>query len=134
MDQVMATRRDEFEILKLSLPTNLGAHHLLLSDSYSAQVSLSLFLSLPLSPSLSLSQKGLRLILGMQVWLVGEGLRPEEQEKAPKGARFIPFSQFPPKKARKDCVYHSTPAMVIPKAFENMHACEVNSTDEHQHS
>ncbi|MQM20746.1 hypothetical protein Taro_053774 [Colocasia esculenta] len=92
--QVLATHRDEFEALKLSLPTNVGSH-LLLSDSHFAEV-----------------------------WLVGEGLTPEEQLKAPKGARFIPFSQFPPKRLRKDCVYYSTPAMAIPKSLENMHACE----------
>lgn len=63
-----------------------------------------------------------------QIWLVGDGLTEEEQRRAPKGTRFIPFSQFPPKKERKDCVYYSTPAMGIPKALEDMHACEVSPT------
>ncbi|KAJ4832146.1 Very-long-chain aldehyde decarbonylase cer1 [Turnera subulata] len=59
-----------------------------------------------------------------KIWLVGEGLAPEEQLKALKGTAFIPFSQFPPKKLRRDCFYYNTPAMIIPKSFENMHACE----------
>ncbi|KAK9116768.1 hypothetical protein Sjap_015715 [Stephania japonica] len=60
------------------------------------------------------------------VWLVGNGLVEEEQRKAAKGTLFIPFSQLPPPswKRRKDCIYHSTPAMVIPKALENMDSCE----------
>ncbi|KAL5996952.1 hypothetical protein ACLOJK_007878 [Asimina triloba] len=57
-------------------------------------------------------------------WLVGDGLKDEEQRRAPKGTRFIPFSQFPPKRVRRDCNYHPIPAMVVPKALENMHACE----------
>ncbi|OAY62538.1 very-long-chain aldehyde decarbonylase CER1 [Manihot esculenta] len=59
-----------------------------------------------------------------KVWLVGDDLGCEEQMKAAKGTVFIPFSQFPPKKWRKDCVYYSTPAMIVPKAFENLHSCE----------
>ncbi|KAK6283185.1 hypothetical protein POUND7_017010 [Theobroma cacao] len=59
-----------------------------------------------------------------KIWLVGDGLTKEEQLKAPKGTIFIPFSQFPPRKVRKDCYYHSTPAMVAPKSIENMHSCE----------
>lgn len=62
----------------------------------------------------------------LQVWLVGDGLREEEQRNAPKGTKFIPFLQFPVKKIRKDCTYFNTPAMVIPKDLENMHACEVS--------
>ena len=60
-----------------------------------------------------------------QVWIVGDGLREEEQMKAPKGSCFIPFSQFPVNKTRKDCTYFTTPAMLAPKGLENMHACEV---------
>lgn len=62
----------------------------------------------------------------MQIWLVGNGLTKEEQLNAPKGTLFIPFSQFPPKKMREDCVYHTTPAMMSPKSFENIDSCEVN--------
>ncbi|KAK9101662.1 hypothetical protein Scep_025092 [Stephania cephalantha] len=60
------------------------------------------------------------------VWLVGNGLGEEEERKAAKGTLFIPFSQFPHPswKTRKDCSYYSTPAMVIPKALENMDSCE----------
>ncbi|KAL2321973.1 hypothetical protein Fmac_026352 [Flemingia macrophylla] len=57
-------------------------------------------------------------------WLVGDELIEEEQLKAPKGTLFIPYSQFPPKKYRKDCSYHWTPAMLIPKSVENVHSCE----------
>ncbi|XP_062175150.1 very-long-chain aldehyde decarbonylase CER1-like isoform X1 [Alnus glutinosa] len=59
-----------------------------------------------------------------KTWLVGDGLDEEEQLKAQKGTLFIPFSQFPPKKLRKDCSYHSTPAMVTPRHLENLHSCE----------
>uniref|UniRef100_A0A7N2LD96 Uncharacterized protein n=1 Tax=Quercus lobata TaxID=97700 RepID=A0A7N2LD96_QUELO len=59
-----------------------------------------------------------------KIWLVGDGLDEEEQLKAPKGTLFIPISQFPPKKLRKDCYYHSPPAMVTPRSLENMHSCE----------
>ncbi|OMO49505.1 Fatty acid hydroxylase [Corchorus capsularis] len=60
----------------------------------------------------------------VKVWLVGDGLTDKDQKKAPKGTIFIPFSIFPPKKVRKDCYYHTTPAMEAPKALENMHSCE----------
>ena len=61
-----------------------------------------------------------------QTWLVGDGWNEDEQLNAPEGTLFIPFSQFPLKKMRKDCFYHSTPAMVTPKSFTNMHSCEVS--------
>ena len=53
--------------------------------------------------------------LALQVWLVGD--------KA--GVHLVPYSQFPPNAIREDCVYHSTPALVVPDSFENLHACEV---------
>lgn len=59
-----------------------------------------------------------------KVWLTGNGLTDEEQYRAPKGTYFIPFSQFPLKKLRKDCSYLSTPALVVPEALQNMHSCE----------
>ncbi|BBG97202.1 Fatty acid hydroxylase superfamily [Prunus dulcis] len=46
--------------------------------------------------------------------VVGDGLSEEEQLRAPKGTLFFPFSQFSPKKLRKDCFYHYTPAMRTP--------------------
>ncbi|KAL2319374.1 hypothetical protein Fmac_028343 [Flemingia macrophylla] len=57
-------------------------------------------------------------------WLVGDELTEDEQLKAPKGTLLIPYSHFPLKKYRKDCSYHWTPAMLIPKSIENVHSCE----------
>ncbi|XP_021756465.1 protein ECERIFERUM 1-like [Chenopodium quinoa] len=59
-----------------------------------------------------------------KVWLVGEDLSKSEQSMASKGTLFIPFSQFPPKKTRKDCFYLTAPAMLAPKSFGNLHSCE----------
>nr|AAB87721.1 gl1-like protein [Arabidopsis thaliana] len=59
-----------------------------------------------------------------KVWLVGEGTTREEQEKATKGTLFIPFSQFPLKQLRSDCIYHTTPALIVPKSLVNVHSCE----------
>ena len=57
---------------------------------------------------------------------MGEGLTEAEQMKARKGTLFIPFSQFPPKKLRKDCFYQFTPAMAAPLSLENVDSCEVS--------
>ncbi|KAL5990365.1 hypothetical protein ACLOJK_011265 [Asimina triloba] len=77
---------------------------------------------------LGLPKLGSHLVLSgsytCETWLVGDGVTEEEQRKAPKATRFIPFSQFPPKRVRKDCIYYSTPAFAVPKALEDMHACE----------
>uniref|UniRef100_A0A3Q7EJF1 Fatty acid hydroxylase domain-containing protein n=1 Tax=Solanum lycopersicum TaxID=4081 RepID=A0A3Q7EJF1_SOLLC len=59
-----------------------------------------------------------------KTWLVGDGLSEDEQLKAPKGTLFIPYSQFPPRKSRKDCFYFNTPAMIAPKHLENVDSCE----------
>ena len=59
------------------------------------------------------------------MWLVGDKLRDQEQRKAQAGVHLVPYSQFPPNAIREDCVYHSTPALVVPDLFENLHACEV---------
>ncbi|CAA3017760.1 ECERIFERUM 1-like [Olea europaea subsp. europaea] len=59
-----------------------------------------------------------------KAWLVGEGLSEDEQSKALEGTIFIPFSQFPPKKMRKDCFYNNTPSMLAPKHLENIDSCE----------
>ncbi|CAN6566672.1 unnamed protein product [Malus baccata var. baccata] len=59
-----------------------------------------------------------------KIWLVGDGLTEKEQLSAPSGTLFVPFSQLPPKKLRKDCFYHYTPAMKIPTSLENVHSCE----------
>ncbi|KAG2309273.1 hypothetical protein Bca52824_029021 [Brassica carinata] len=58
------------------------------------------------------------------IWLVGDGLSKEEQKMAAKGTRFLPFSQFPPSQLRKDCFYHTTPAMIIPDSAQNIDSCE----------
>ncbi|XBI58674.1 hypothetical protein VPH35_039873 [Triticum aestivum] len=59
-----------------------------------------------------------------KVWLVGDALTGQEQERAEPGAHFVPYSQFPPSgDARADCVYHSTPALMVPESYENLHAC-----------
>ncbi|XP_016551484.1 very-long-chain aldehyde decarbonylase GL1-5 [Capsicum annuum] len=59
-----------------------------------------------------------------KTWLVDDGLSEAEQLKAPKGTLFIPYSPFPPKKARKDCFYFNTPAMISPKHLQNVDSCE----------
>ncbi|RLN08014.1 protein ECERIFERUM 1-like [Panicum miliaceum] len=59
-----------------------------------------------------------------KVWLVGDKLTDQEQREAQAGVHFVPYSQFPPNATREDCVYHSTPALVVPDSFENLHACE----------
>ncbi|KAL0374193.1 UNVERIFIED_CONTAM: Very-long-chain aldehyde decarbonylase CER1 [Sesamum radiatum] len=59
-----------------------------------------------------------------KIWLVGDDLSEVEQLKASKGTIFIPFSHFPPKKTRNDCVYLTTPAMLAPKHLENVDSCE----------
>ena len=61
-----------------------------------------------------------------QIWLV-DNIDDKEQKKAPQGTIFIPISQFPIKKNRKDCTYLSTPAMKIPETMQNIHACEVRN-------
>ncbi|XP_009141689.2 protein CER1-like 2 isoform X2 [Brassica rapa] len=58
------------------------------------------------------------------IWLVGDGISKEEQKMAAKGTRFLPFSQFPPTQLRKDCFYHTTPAMIIPDSAQNIDSCE----------
>ncbi|KAI3811652.1 hypothetical protein L1987_21379 [Smallanthus sonchifolius] len=63
-------------------------------------------------------------VYSQMIWLVGEGLTEEEQMKASKGTLLIPYSQFPPKKVRKDCFYYTTPSMLSPKYLENVDSCE----------
>ena len=63
-----------------------------------------------------------------KTWLVGDGWDEDEQMNAPEGSLFIPFSHFPPNKImRQDCFYHSTPAMIAPTTFMNLHSCEVST-------
>ncbi|KAA3478224.1 protein ECERIFERUM 1-like isoform X2 [Gossypium australe] len=93
--QVTVLREDDYEKLDKSLGTT-SEGKLVISKSYSS----------------------------CKVWLVGDDLTEEEQRKANKGTLFIPFSQFPLKNLRKDCFYHTTPAMQTPKALENVDSCE----------
>ncbi|KAK4488580.1 hypothetical protein RD792_004346 [Penstemon davidsonii] len=92
--QVFTLREDEYKMLKAKL-SNEATNNLVLSKHGSPKT-----------------------------WLVGDGLSKDEQLKASKGTIFIPFSQFPPKKARKDCLYNNTPAMLAPKHLENVDSCE----------
>ncbi|KAK9037168.1 hypothetical protein V6N11_022089 [Hibiscus sabdariffa] len=92
--QVSVFYEDEYEKLQKSLGSKFGGK-LVLSTSYSCKT-----------------------------WLVGDGLTEAEQRQATKGTLFVPFSQFPPKKLRKDCLYHTTPAMHTPVALENVDSCE----------
>ncbi|GER34931.1 fatty acid hydroxylase superfamily [Striga asiatica] len=92
--QVCTMHEDEYKKLKAKL-TSEAVHNLMISP-----------INLP------------------KTWLVGDGLRETDQLKASKGTTFIPFSQFPPKKARKDCLYSWTPAMQVPKHLENVDSCE----------
>lgn len=93
--QVVTTLKQDYEKLTASFGSESHSNYLLLSKNYS-----------------------------VKTWLVGEGLNEEEQKKATKGTIFIPFSQFPPKKLREDCFYHTTPAMVAPASLENVDSCE----------
>ncbi|XP_055959576.1 very-long-chain aldehyde decarbonylase CER1-like [Mercurialis annua] len=61
-----------------------------------------------------------------KIWLIGDDVTENEQLKAPKGTLFIPFTQFPPKRVRKDCFYHVTPAMLTPHSLQNLDSCEVS--------
>ncbi|KNA21538.1 hypothetical protein SOVF_042250 [Spinacia oleracea] len=93
--QVVTTKQAEYEKLKKALTKEDGAN-------------------------LTLSAKG----CNEKVWLVGEDLTEVEQSMASKGTIIIPFSQFPPKKTRKDCTYLNTPSLVAPTSFGNLHSCE----------
>ncbi|XP_074577224.1 very-long-chain aldehyde decarbonylase GL1-6-like [Curcuma longa] len=59
-----------------------------------------------------------------EIWLCGNETSEKELQKARGGTHFIPISQFPLKTTRGDCFCHCTPAMLAPKAYENLHACE----------
>ncbi|KAG2296399.1 hypothetical protein Bca52824_043068 [Brassica carinata] len=58
------------------------------------------------------------------IWLVGDGLSKKEQKLARKRTLFILYSQFPPRELRKNCFYHTTPAMIIPDSAQNIDSCE----------
>lgn len=59
-----------------------------------------------------------------QIW-IGDSIDDMQQRRAQKGTIFVPTSQFPLKKTRKDdCTYLSSPAMKIPEIMQNVHTCE----------
>ncbi|KAG5232190.1 ECERIFERUM family protein [Salix suchowensis] len=93
--QVAVSSEDDYKKLKKSFGIRSDRNNLILSKSYS-----------------------------IKTWLVGDGLKEEDQKKAAEGTLFIPFSQFPPKKLRRDCFYHSIPAMAAPASLENVDSCE----------
>ena len=116
---------EEYKRLKALLNPEV-ASNLVPSKSYASKVST---IPLPLHIYIPNKNKEYFLIKSvciiLQIWLVGDELSEDEQLKAPKGTLFIPFSQFPPRKVRKDCFYFNTPAMNIPKHLENVDSCEV---------
>ncbi|EEF35902.1 sterol desaturase, putative [Ricinus communis] len=59
-----------------------------------------------------------------KIWLVGDEISEKEQLQAPKGTLFIPFTQFPIRRIRKDCFYQITPAMLSPDSLHNLDSCE----------
>ncbi|KAL6634348.1 hypothetical protein ACP70R_027019 [Stipagrostis hirtigluma subsp. patula] len=93
--QVQMVDKDQYDSLKQQLRLEMHKY-LILSCSYSSKV-----------------------------WLVGDGVKDEEQRKAQEGVHLVPYSQFPPRMIRDSCVYHSTPALVVPDSLENLHGCEV---------
>ncbi|KAL9347646.1 hypothetical protein Peur_059012 [Populus x canadensis] len=93
--QVVVPCEDDYQKLKKSFDITSDQNNLILSKIYS-----------------------------IKTWLVGDVLKEEDQEKAAEGTLFIPFSQFPPKKLRKDCFYHNIPAMAAPASLENVDSCE----------
>ncbi|KAF7002762.1 hypothetical protein CFC21_018203 [Triticum aestivum] len=60
----------------------------------------------------------------MEVIWIGDIIDDKQQRRAPSGTIFIPTSQFPLKKTRKDCTYLGSPAMKIPETMQNVHTCE----------
>ncbi|XP_023757496.1 very-long-chain aldehyde decarbonylase CER1 isoform X1 [Lactuca sativa] len=93
--QVAISQEDDHVMLKSKLKSTNGHDKLVISKTYS-----------------------------QKTWLVGDGLSEEEQLKASKGTHIIPYSQFPPKKVRKDCFYYTTPSMLAPKHLQNVDSCE----------
>ncbi|KAM3310169.1 hypothetical protein ACQJBY_031078 [Aegilops geniculata] len=93
--KVIMTNKQDYRVLKPKIPEGV-AHNLLISKTSTAKV-----------------------------WLIGDGLDDAEQLRAPKGTRFIPYSQFPPRKVSRECyTYSMTPAMIVPKTLKNVHSCE----------
>ncbi|ONK79556.1 uncharacterized protein A4U43_C01F7580 [Asparagus officinalis] len=92
--KVIVPRRDMYEVLKAKLPREV-VDHVIFSETYESRL-----------------------------WLVGDSVKDREQMRAVKDVHFIPFSQFPLRIMRRDCVYHSTPSLKTPQQYENLHTCE----------
>ncbi|KAF6145538.1 hypothetical protein GIB67_037571 [Kingdonia uniflora] len=95
--QVIVQRPDEFKKLKSKIPAELN--HCVVRASSSNKYK-------------------------CNVWLVENEIGEREQRRAPKETIFIPFTALPPVEARRDCVYHRTPSMLIPDDLDNVHSCE----------
>ncbi|WCJ23081.1 Very-long-chain aldehyde decarbonylase GL1-5 [Euphorbia peplus] len=93
--QVAIPLKKDYENLRASFGNDNSSNNLLLSSNYS-----------------------------LKTWLCSDELSEKEQRKAKRGTIFIPISQFPPKKFRKDCLYYTTPAMEAPPSLENVDSCE----------
>ncbi|KAJ9565727.1 hypothetical protein OSB04_001693 [Centaurea solstitialis] len=93
--QVAVSQKDHYQVLKSKLQSTDDQDKLVLSQTYSHKI-----------------------------WLVGDEVSKEEQMKASKGTLIIPYSQFPPKKVSKDCIYYTTPSMLTPNYLENVDSCE----------
>lgn len=124
--QVFTLQETEYKKLKAKLSSEAG-NNLVLCKQNPPKVT-SIFI-VKLNPRVLIFSFRLYIVkcCSIQTWLVGDGLSETEQLKASKGTIFVPYSQFPPKKTRKDCSYNSTPAMLAPKHLENVDSCEVRN-------
>ena len=66
------------------------------------------------------------VVLLVQVWVVNDMVREEEQRWAPPGTCFHHFGVFPLSTTRRsDCTYEYIPAMRLPSNARTMNGCEV---------
>ncbi|WCJ23080.1 Very-long-chain aldehyde decarbonylase GL1-4 [Euphorbia peplus] len=93
--QVAIPLKKDYEKLRASFGSDNSSNNLLLSDNYS-----------------------------LKTWLCSGELSEKEQKKAKEGTIFIPISQFPLIKFRKDCLYYAIPAMEAPPSLQNVDSCE----------
>jgi hypothetical protein len=62
----------------------------------------------------------------LQVWIVDDMVRKDEQKWAPPGTCFHHFGVFPLSSAsRSDCTYEHIPAMRLPSIAKTINVCEV---------
>ncbi|XP_065864885.1 very-long-chain aldehyde decarbonylase CER1-like [Euphorbia lathyris] len=93
--QVAIPFKEDYEKLRELFGTDNSSNNMLLSSNYS-----------------------------LKTWLASGELSEKKQKHAKAGTIFIPVSQFPLKKFRKDCLYYTTPAMEVPPSLENVDSCE----------